>query len=1013
MSMAFGADGRIWAGTQDGAAWYDGRDWNPMDMPGREVSNYVEAVLPRADGTVFFGRQDGGIACWREGAWSRYTRKEGLPVERVNALAETTDDQGARTLWAGTFGGGLCRLEGNRWVPWSGRGEVPTRIWRLIPSTSRPGALWVCGDQGAALVQGGVATPLPDLGKVSVNAVLESRDEGGHPDLWISTFGRGVARLRDGRLTFLTRAEGLPSDLSTDLAETRSLQGGRVIWCSTVGGLVRWEADRLQVFDSRWGLPTDTVYRLRADPYRADGLWIGTHGAGILYYRDGGWLRHDALSGLPGNIVLSLAPGLGEGREASVLAGTNVAVARWQGGCWTAVPIPEPLKGNRINALAEVRGRSGRPVLWVGSLRGLGRLEGGRWTLFEQGHGLPNNQVIALLVRPGATEDVWVGTQGGGLAHRVNDTWTYHSTKTGLPSDFVVSMAESPDADGGYTLWVGLRGGGLARYRKGTWRYWNRDRGFPNNVVGALRFAQTPAGPRLWVGTQGRGLIYADPSEEDPTFHLLEEDLDELLPSRLIYQIVVDGQGRIYASTPQGVLRLVPRSGKGYRMEQYTDQDGMPSVQCTSGLTLDRQGHLWVGTILGAGELDPGLPDPKEVPRPLSVSLFGTTHRELTAREVELPSASRSATFVSTLCATPRPDTILVRTQLEGFEEQPSTWTRERSREFLNLPAGHFTFLLWAREGNGPVLGPQRMEVRILPAFWETWTFRLVGLAAVLMLGFAFVRWRMGAVNRRNIALESLVAERTHDLGAANENLTREVEERVRAERLKDEFVSVVSHELRTPLTSIRGALGLLKHGVGGEGGPEAQNLVQLAERNSLRLLALVNDLLDIQKIEAGQLPLTLQHLDLREVAQQALETYGSLAATQQVRLQLVPGEGALAILGDPARLEQVFANLLSNATKFSPKGATVWITLADTAGFARVAVTNEGAPIPDAFRSRIFQKFAQADGSSTRAAGGTGLGLAITKALVEAHQGTIGFQSDANGTVFWFELPLIGEIEG
>jgi signal transduction histidine kinase len=1007
MSLAFGADGRLWVGTQDGAASYDGRDWNPLDLPAREVSNYVEAVLPDSSGNVWLGRQDGGVALWRQGAWTRFTRQHGLPAERVNALAETQDASGKRTLWAGTFGGGLCRLEGSRWVPWSGQGKVPNRIWRLFPSKTHPGALWVCGDEGAVLVQEGLATPVPGLPPLSVNALLETRDDEGREELWVSTFGRGVGRLRRERLTVLSRKDGLPSDLCTDLAETRARTGGRVIWISTVGGLVRWEGGRHRTFDSRSGLPTDTVYRLLPDPYRADGLWIGTHGAGVLYYSDGGWLRHDGLSGLQGNTVLSLAPGLGEGSEASMLAGTNVTVNRWKEGRWTPMKIPAPLLGNRINALAEVRGPKGDPVLWVGSLGGLGRLERGRWTLFQQGSGLPHSQVTALLAVPGPEEEVWVGTQGGGLAHLLRGRWTYHSSRTGLPSDVVLALARTPDPDGGYTLWAGLRGGGLARYRRGVWRYWNREGGFPNNVVAGLCCAMTPEGPRLWVGTQGRGLFIADPVAEDPIFHLIEEDLDEPLPSHLAYAVAVDPRGRIYASTPQGILRLSPGPGGRYRLDQYTDRDGLPSLQCTSALAFDRAGHLWAGTILGAGELDPGLPDPVETSRPLNVSLVGPDHRELPLGGSDFPPGTRSAAFLSTLLATPWPDALQVRTQLVGFEEQPTGWGRERRREFLNLPPGTYTFLLWAREGRGQVLGPLRRDFRILPAFWETWTFRILTGLALILLGITFLRWRIRSVTRRNLDLQSLVAARTSDLETANAQLHREVEERIRAERVKDEFVAVVSHELRTPLTAIRGALWLLAHGVGGESTAQGGALVQLAERNSLRLLALVSDLLDIQKIETGQLRLTFQPVDLREVALQALESYGSLAEAYHIRFQLMEEGRPLPILADPSRLDQALANLLSNAAKFSPKGATVWVTLAASAGHARVTVTNQGVPIPEAFRPRIFQKFAQADGSSTRAAGGTGLGLAITKALVEAHGGVISFQSGPEGTAFWFELPL------
>lgn len=1009
MSMAFSPEGRLWVGTQDGAAWYDGHDWNTLDLPGREISNYVESVLPRKDGSVCFGRQDGGIAVWSKGTWRRYSRQDGLPTERINALAETFTSEGAPVLWAGTFGGGLHTLEGSKWVPWRGEGNVPSRIWRLIPSIQHPGALWVCGDHGLARIEQGRAWTLPGMPKVSVNAVLESRDAQGREDVWISTFGQGMARYYKGELTFLQRKQGMPSDLCTDVAQTESLAGNRLVWFATVGGLVRWEEGRMEIFDARRGLPTYTIYRLRSDPFRADGLWVGTHGAGVVYYREGGWMRHDALSGLPGNIVLSLANGWPNAHGPSVLAGTHLGVARWQEGRWTTVKIPAQLQGNRINALAEFKGPSGKPVLWVGSLSGLGRLENGAWKVFDRGSGLPYAQVTSLLVVPGPREDVWVGTQGGGLAHYVDGAWSLHGTAQGLPSEAVLALATTPDPDGGHTVWAGLKGGGLARFRKGVWRYWNRDQGLPNNVIGGLFYAQRSDAPRLWIGTQGRGILFLDPREEHPTFHNLEDQLDSPLPSQLIYQLCEDPAGRVYANTPQGVVRLVPNGDRHYRLEQYTEVDGLPSAQGTSALLLDHQAHLWAGSILGAGELNTQLPDGKDVQRPLALTVLDQNGKEIEEGATPLPRKGRSLTFLGTLLATPRPEKILFRSQLEGFEDQPSLWTRDPKREYLNLPVGTFTFLLWVRDERGKEIGPLRREVRIPPTMWETWPFRV--MVMLLLAGglWLLLRWYLGRITRQRAILENLVHERTLDLETTNLRLQREVEERTRAESVKDEFLAVVSHELRTPLTAIRGALGLLEHSFKAEPSSQISELVTLADRNSRRLLALVNDLLDIQKFETGHMSLERQPLDLKEAVNRSLHAYGGLSATYRCSFSLDAEEGAMSILGDPSRLEQILANLLSNAAKFSPDGSTVRVSITRTETRARVAVTNQGLPIPQEFRPRIFQKFAQADGSSTRAAGGTGLGLAIAKALVEAHGGSIGFTSDETATTFWFELPLAG----
>jgi PAS domain S-box-containing protein len=225
-------------------------------------------------------------------------------------------------------------------------------------------------------------------------------------------------------------------------------------------------------------------------------------------------------------------------------------------------------------------------------------------------------------------------------------------------------------------------------------------------------------------------------------------------------------------------------------------------------------------------------------------------------------------------------------------------------------------------------------------------------------------------------------------------------------ERLKNEFVSTVSHELRTPLTSIHGSLGLLAGGVaGGLPGP-AKALLDIAQRNAQRLILLVNDILDIEKIEAGKMRFTLKSLDLDTLVAEALQTAEGFAATRSVKLVRRATAPGLRVHADEQRLQQVMANLLSNAIKFSQERGTVEVDVAVHGGQARVQVTDHGPGIPAGSQARIFQKFFQADSSSAREKGGTGLGLSICKALVERMDGSMAFRSAPGDTVFEFLLP-------
>lgn len=236
-----------------------------------------------------------------------------------------------------------------------------------------------------------------------------------------------------------------------------------------------------------------------------------------------------------------------------------------------------------------------------------------------------------------------------------------------------------------------------------------------------------------------------------------------------------------------------------------------------------------------------------------------------------------------------------------------------------------------------------------------------------------------------------------------------DISERKKADLIKNEFISTVSHELRTPLTSIRGALGLVA-GKFADGLPaKALTLLETANRNAERLTLLINDILDLEKIESGKLEFSFQVLDIVELAQQAITANEGYAANHHVKLTLNCAERHILINGDEHRLMQVFANLLSNAIKYSPADECVAIHVQRLEKLVRIAVEDHGRGIPEKFRARIFGRFSQADSTDSREKGGTGLGLSITKAIVQRHGSDIDYHSVmGHGTRFFFDLPIL-----
>jgi PAS domain S-box-containing protein len=235
----------------------------------------------------------------------------------------------------------------------------------------------------------------------------------------------------------------------------------------------------------------------------------------------------------------------------------------------------------------------------------------------------------------------------------------------------------------------------------------------------------------------------------------------------------------------------------------------------------------------------------------------------------------------------------------------------------------------------------------------------------------------------------------------------RDITEKHALERVKNEFVSTVSHELRTPLTSISGALALMAKGTAGALPDKALGLVAIARSNCDRLVRLINDILDLERIEAGKLVFEFSSVPIARLLDRALSENQDYAAKFQVALAAEGDPADAEVWGDEHRLLQVLTNLISNAVKFSPAGGTVTISMRRDAGTVHLAVSDHGRGIPEAFKPRIFQKFAQADATDSRQKGGTGLGLSIVKSIVERHGGRIGFESEWGvGSTFFVELP-------
>jgi len=324
------------------------------------------------------------------------------------------------------------------------------------------------------------------------------------------------------------------------------------------------------------------------------------------------------------------------------------------------------------------------------------------------------------------------------------------------------------------------------------------------------------------------------------------------------------------------------------------------------------------------------------------------------------------------------------------------------------VPPGTYRFEVQALDADGERAVPAAVALEIVPRFHETAWFLLVSaLAAAAAVGGAVRLW-LARQRARQRALERLVAERTATIVAQSEKLQE-------LDRLKSQFFANVSHELRTPLTL---TLGPLDDALAGDFGPlpgELAGQLGMAARNARRLLGLVDQLLDVARLDAGRLRLRLRPVDLAAHLRERIESFLPLAERRGIELVLAAPTGPVAVQADEGQLEKVFDNLLGNALKFTPAGGRVRVRLdPDAAGGVAVEVRDDGPGIPAGELEHVFDRFHQVEGAESRGWPGAGIGLALARQLAELHGGTVSAASrEEAGACFTVVLPAGGLLPG
>jgi ligand-binding sensor domain-containing protein/two-component sensor histidine kinase len=756
MTLAVDQKKYLWAGTQDGAAYYNGRRWTSLRMPKQAGTNFIHDILAARDGGVWFATDGDGVFRWKDGEWlEKYDMSSGLPTNATRALLETMTPAGAPVLWVGTREG-LARLENGKWEVFKKASGLPDdRVRCLLETVSENNerVLWVGTYGGLARFEKGQWTSIDAKSGLPGNVVfclLETLTPAGERVLWAGT-DAGLARLENGHWTTFDQSSGLPVNGVRSLRETISPDGTRSLWVGTDGGgLARLEKGQWSVFDTKTWLTSNLVWDLLETGERDGALWIATLGGGLVRLERSNWVTFNTQTGLPNNLIYSfLETVTGDNQRALWIGTYGGGLARLENGKQTIFDKKSGLPDDHVQALLETQSATGERVVWAGTEGGLARFERSAWTVFGKKDGLPADDVWDLLetISDENVRTLWVATSGG-LARLENGAWTTYDDKSGLPDARLRSLLETKASDGKRTLWVGTYNRGLAKFEDGKWTTLNTSSGLPNNRILDIAEIRDESGRRfLWLGTGGGGAARLDLDTQGAKWETISSAVYPAMLNDYVYQVRQDAGKRIYLTTNKGVVRLThvqptPDNDSRYLIYTFTTADGLPSNECNAGASLvDSQGRVWAGTINGAAMFDPSKELEDRAPKPLYIERTHVADKlsELT-HGTSLAYDQNNLKFEFALLSHFRESATRYRTQMVGLEEKPTDWDASPNREFNYLPDGDYVFKVWGMDYAGNISGPLEMPFSVRPAPWKTWWAYLLYALLIAALG-AFVAY--------------------------------------------------------------------------------------------------------------------------------------------------------------------------------------------------------------------------------------------------------------------------------
>jgi len=776
-------DGFVWAATPVGVYRYDGHRWVPCSDP--SMTHPVDSLWVDSGGVLWAAFRNHGLAHFDGHGWIVEDLSTGLPSQQVRRFSETVDAAGQATLWAATWDRGLMLRTERGWIADPGNASLPPGpILSLAQTQAIGGSVrqWAgTGTEGLWYRELGTRDwTRYSIGGVDTTQVEFLRAVGNGPDeaLWISVFGEGLVRLDAGGIRRWTADDGsLPTNDLYDIVATGSADGSNDIWISSRSGLVRIHRDQVQVFDRRHGLPSNAIRALNAwhSPGDETVVWLATEvDISRTVLGTSPWTTASLLGSTSTGVFTTLVEPDGRGGERLWVGGSKDGLAIYEAGEWRRYgAVDGSLPNESVGMIRRTEGPDGAVHRWLGLWGGhLLRIEPGpRFEPITSPWPETNGEaVLDVLERVvDGQPELWVGTRQSGVWRLRQNRWQ-HFEADGIAGQWrIVRLIATRDAEGRDWIWASTNQG-LARYDGERWTLLGRSVGLPDiNLLGLTLLDDAQGHPVLWAGSVSAGIIRID--IRDPRQPRVRANDLPAAPDAISYGVQRDSAGRLYNCTNNGVQQLLPKPG-GFSSRVFTRSDGMLHDECnTSAQFVDAHDRFWTGTLGGLTVYDPQREPRGSVAKPLRLTGVRVDRDWVAMDAVSMPADAQALQVEFALLSWHRENESRFRSQLIGFEDEPGPWTAQRVRSFTNLPPGDYRLRIEAQDYAGTPSTPIELAISVAPSWWERWSARVAGIAALLGLGYALSLLRTRRLRQRQALLEARVAERTAELHAANAQL--------------------------------------------------------------------------------------------------------------------------------------------------------------------------------------------------------------------------------------------------